>query len=125
MPLTRMIKLFYKSFLFSLVILYLSLGNIHSPQTPGLFNIPHLDKVVHFFLYGILCYLLMYESKQLKRKRHYLLFVAICLLYGIIIELLQINLAHRTGDIYDIIANGLGSITAVPLFKKFSSSNKS
>ena len=67
------------------------------------------DKLVHFMFYFILVYL---WGKALNDTK-IILIVCFCVLYGIIIEVLQgVFTTTREFDIYDIIANLLGALTS-------------
>ncbi len=88
-----------------------------SPSTA--FNFPHADKVVHFgfyFVTTILAYLVFSKEWLLatkKRKKIFFVFL-FTVLYGIIIEILQIKLTHdRAGEFFDVVANTFGSISAI------------
>lgn len=80
-------------------------------------SIPHLDKIVHsffHFVFTILWYL-FFEKQVKKSNQQKLLFVSVLLslLFGIVIEILQTKITlTRSGDIYDIMANFVGSILA-------------
>jgi VanZ family protein len=91
----------------TLSILYLSLVKMPSYHV----GIAHLDKLQHCFAYFILTssWLLVFYKKN---KKH--LIVGCCILFGIIIEVLQNKLtAYRTGDYLDIIANSTGVFLAL------------
>ena len=80
-------------------------------------SIHNSDKIVHFFFYFILTTLLLKSIKQ-NAKSKYLIVIALCLFYGIIIEVLQENFtSSRKGDFYDVLANSTGIICAVMLNK--------
>jgi VanZ family protein len=86
----------------TLSILYLSLVKMPSYGA----GIAHLDKLQHCFAYFILSssWLLVFYKKN---KKH--LIVGCCILFGIIIEVLQNKITdYRTGDYLDIIANSTG-----------------
>jgi len=85
-------------------------------------NINHLDKMVHFgffFIQSILVSLL-FRFRTLKSYFPIVIFSTIqALLYGGIIEFLQNEFFNRTGDVNDLIADGLGGFfgaLAYPLF---------
>lgn len=82
-------------------------------------NTPHLDKVVHFGMFFImallLCNELEYQTKLTPRKI-YLVTVCIALIYGGVIELLQHNFFHRSGDMLDLLADVAGAIVGCLLY---------
>lgn len=102
------------TFLWALVIFILcTLPGEELPNPPP--NIPHLDKIVHWGMFLILSLLLMLsaESKTTCSKTTlYLLVISVSFLYGGLIEILQHYFFQRSGDIWDLTADVLGSITA-------------
>lgn len=117
----RYISIHYKSILFALLIVFLSLYPFESNTQPGFLDFPHFDKVVHFFLYSLFAFIIFTEKPGKMDVKNYFYIVVICLFLGGLIELIQISHPRRSGDIYDLIANFTGSLFAVPahlLFKK-------
>jgi len=95
-------KIFIIAIVVTLSILYLSLVKMPSYNV----GISHLDKLQHCLAYFILSssWLLVFYKKNKKY-----LIVGCCILFGIIIEVLQNKLTdYRTGDYLDIIANSTG-----------------
>lgn len=79
-------------------------------------NIPHLDKVVHFGMYFVLSILLIFPLEEyscLKLSRIYLIAILVALIYGGGIEILQANFFNRSGDVWDLVADVSGGIAAV------------
>lgn len=82
------------------------------------FDIPYLDKVVHFMMYFIYTSLLLAENKTQKKST-----IAIIVLYsvffGALMEVLQYKLfTYRSGDIFDMLFNTIGVMIALLLIKK-------
>ena len=83
------------------------------------FNIPHMDKVVHFTFYAVMVllgYLAIPKSKEQDIGKSKLLWyiVLFAVLYGIIIEVLQhVATADRHGDPIDALANSTGAIVGM------------
>lgn len=104
------------SIIASLVILYLSLANARTFERFGLFDIPYLDKMVHFGLYFSFMTVIIIEHRNYFDNTRKLIIVALFpLIFGSIIELLQSGLTTtRKADILDIIFNSAG--VAVSLF---------
>lgn len=78
-------------------------------------QVPNSDKLGHSFAYLVLslCWLLTF-FKYPKKK---FLIVSLCVIYGIIIEILQSTVTnHRTGDYLDIIANTIGILLGLFFF---------
>lgn len=105
------------------LITVLSLLNTSNIKTDSFKIIPHFDKVVHFLMYFTLGFVFMFEyylhhHKTLKRISKILI---LPLIYGGIMEILQFSMTnYRSGDWWDMFANGCGIIAAffaVSLFK--------
>jgi len=116
MLIIKILARYYKSVIYAVFVLVISLIPFKDTPGSGIFNFPHMDKIIHFFLYGILCFLLLWDSRNKLRKKDYILIILLCLSFGGIIELLQISQPERSGDIFDLIANFFGSLVAVPVF---------
>jgi VanZ family protein len=104
------------SIIVSIVILYLSLASAKTFENAGLFDIPYLDKVVHFGLYFSFMTVIIVEHRNYFDNTRKLIIIAfIPLIFGSVIELLQAGLTTtRSADILDIIFNSAG--VAVSLF---------
>ena len=102
----------------AIIIMVLSLMPIGHDAGSGLFDFPHFDKIAHFILYSLLSFLLLYELNRMKISIYIfvLLPIIICLFYGGIIEIIQIFIEGRGGDIFDLLADLLGAIVAFPIF---------
>ena len=77
------------------------------------FDIPGLDKMVHFIMYGVLSFLLLWTVDKVSKTRLKLQNLIVVILvssgFGILMEILQKTLTTvRNFDIYDIIANIIG-----------------
>jgi VanZ family protein len=96
----------------SIGILCLSLIKITSVPTVKVENI---DKLFHSLAYFVLasCWLFTYYKKPAKKYT----IVISCIVFGIIIEVLQMNLtSYRTGDLWDVLANTFGVLLALLVF---------
>ena len=115
----KLIKSLFKDNLFIIAIgvtigiAYLSLMKV--PKTEISFT--SSDKVYHLFAYFTLtiCWLFsFYKKPSLKFK-----IITVCIVYGIIIEVLQHTLtAYRTGDFYDVLANTTGILLGMIVFNQ-------
>lgn len=79
--------------------------------------IPHLDKIVHFGMFMTLAFLL-FRSMLFHRMRSGLktmiITAVICLSYGALLEFLQsLSGGQRDGDIYDWLADLIGTTTGI------------
>jgi VanZ family protein len=103
------------SFLVALIILYLSLANSRSFDKVPLFEIPYLDKLVHFAMYFVLMLVIIFENrKSIKSNRQLILISTIPFIYGVVLEILQAVLTNtRSGNIFDALADGAGIFAAL------------
>ncbi|WP_410795623.1 VanZ family protein [Parabacteroides sp. FAFU027] len=103
-----------------LVIAYLSLAPRHfkSPIDLG-FLAP--DKAVHFTMYLVAAFATMFELSRLRllgNKRNIIwLAIVLPILFGGLMEILQLYVPFRSCDIRDFIANSLGAIVGFILFR--------
>ncbi len=86
--------------------------------------IPHIDKWVHGIIFFILIYL--WQWYFYKHEKHNLSAVTITILlviimvYGIIIEVFQeLSPVTRSGDVFDFLADLLGALLGILVFKMF------
>ena len=103
-----------------IIIVLCSIPGQEFPDTSFL-DIAHIDKIVHFGLYFILSVVAIKGfSIQNKINRvansPFLYTILYSIFLGIIIELLQYSvIPFRQGDIYDVLANAVGSVCGVLL----------
>jgi VanZ family protein len=97
------------------IILYLSLTSSHTFDKVPMFNIPYLDKIVHFLMYGGLMSVILFENRNtIFSQRQIFLISLIPFFYGILMELLQAVLTDtRSGSMYDALADTAGIFAAV------------
>lgn len=102
------------------IITVLSLYSFEDLDTKGI-HIPHMDKAVHFFFYfvaAILGLLLIRERTKgrLNLSRAIIITTLIVIIYGIVIEVIQNTFTRdRSGELYDVLANSLGTFFGVGL----------
>ena len=107
-------KIFLVAIAITISILYLSLVKIPKSNI----NINHLDKLQHGFAYFILSISWLFTFY--KKNSRYLI-ACCCILFGILIEILQNELTnYRTGDYLDGIANSMGVIIGLLIFNLIS-----
>ena len=113
-----MIRRYKYTFLFSLIILYLSLKSADEFNKVQFLNIPNFDKFVHFCMYFTLMSVVIFESKKPDDRNYNVIFLALFpFLYGILMEILQKTLTStRNASIYDVIFNTLGILVSVLIF---------
>lgn len=106
------------SVIVSLIILYLSLANAKTFEQAGFFEIPYLDKFVHFGLYFCFMTVIILEHRTFfDNTRKLILIALIPFVFGSIIELLQSGVtATRKADVLDIMFNSAGIVAAILLW---------
>lgn len=87
-------------------------------------EIKHLDKLIHFTMYFVLsinyALALSFKYKKQNFKRWVYPFL-LALSYGILIEIAQeCFTSTRNFDVFDILANGIGSFFGILILKKLS-----
>jgi VanZ family protein len=113
-----MIKKNIFSILVALLLLYLSLANSEKFENISLFKISYLDKIVHFGMYFTLMSVIIIEHrKSIKDYRYLFLWALIPLLYGILMEILQLTLTvSRSGNFFDAMFNAAGIFVSILFF---------
>jgi VanZ family protein len=114
----KMIKNNKFSVITSLIILYLSLANARTFESAGLFDIPYLDKFVHFGLYfGFMAVIILEHRNFFNNTRKLILIALIPIFFGSLMELLQSGITTtRKGDVIDAMFNTSGVAIAVFLW---------
>lgn len=103
----------------TLAIICLSLFKIPSIGI----RINNIDKAYHCIAYFALAFSWLFTFYKKPEKKYMIIFC--CIIFGIIIELLQNNLTdYRTGDYLDALANSFGVILAFFIFNIFSKKMK-
>ncbi len=114
---------YYKTIVVLIIVLLLSLLPIDATPKVKLYNIQHLDKFVHFFMYFFLSITSLTDIKKNRtstnKKLILLILFSIILLSGII-ELIQENyILERSGSWFDFLANITGvGIGTLMFFRK-------
>jgi VanZ family protein len=114
-----MIKSNFKSVVVASIIFYLSITESSNLKAPRFFDIPNIDKIVHFAMYFTFMFVLVYEHRfSFEKKRNAFLISLIPFLYGILMEICQGLLTKsRSADIFDVMFNTLGILAAAALWK--------
>ena len=103
----------------TIAIAYLSL--MKAPKIE--ISFANTDKMYHLFAYFTLTISWLFSFYKKPNKKYYI--VIACIIYGIIIELLQSNLTvYRTGDYLDVLANTFGVGLALLIFNQIIKKNK-
>lgn len=98
--------------------LFITVGSLVSTSSIPKLKFAVSDKLIHAVSYFILMFLWSLFLVSQNKKRNFKFLIAItaifAFIYGIIIEVLQGTLVEtRTADIFDVLANSLGIVTAV------------
>ena len=105
--------------LLAVVIVLLSLVPSSSMPSSRLFNIPYLDKLVHFSMYASIGFVAFMESRCIKNcQRVHLLLVLVIFVMSAIIEVLQATvIATRAAEWFDLFANFSGLVAGYVAYK--------
>lgn len=86
------------------------------------FNLLAPDKIAHFLLFGLLLQLLLWGliKNRVFTYKNIFLFTVFTVLYGALMELLQMLMHNgRSADIEDIAADALGALAACLIYIAF------
>ena len=109
---------FWKTISWVCIVIFLSLSSGDNLPHPSWMMFPHVDKVVHFFMYFVFALVLIhdlqyYNKIRLKRRQIILISVLIVISWGGLLEILQgIPSIHRSCDFFDFLANTIGTVVA-------------
>lgn len=102
----------------TLLTLYLSLISARSASEFNLFDFVGFDKLAHLSFYTIFSFLWAMALRETNTGKNFVLFFSVS--FGILMEICQFYLFNgRSFELYDILANIIGSFMGVILFKKF------
>jgi VanZ family protein len=124
-----MIKLIKKnilSIITALIIMYLSLASSDSFDEVPVFDLPYLDKIIHFGMYFALMMSLLYENRSSNNKfRNQLMLAFIPFIYGILLEFAQLWFtATRSGEIMDAVFDLVGIVFALSAWRIYKNLKK-
>ena len=114
---------YWKSIVWTAIIILATTLPSNSIPKSSLLEIPHFDKIVHFGLFFVLAMFIISEQNTLRlqgglTRKAIILALSFTMAYGLIIEFLQyFLLPTRSGSLFDFLANTLGSIVAVVLYR--------
>ena len=112
---------YYKSLIVVTVILILSFLSGDSVDKLPTIKIPHLDKVVHFFMYFGLSIILVFDLMQNSRKNIKIIFTFVIIFVIFLAGFTEIVqgsfIERRSADIFDFFADIIGSIVVLLIFK--------
>lgn len=115
-----MIRYYLPSLGWIILILFLCTMPASSIPKTTLFDRLHMDKIVHFFLFGGTVLLLAYGYYRQKGRigNLTLFFLALFVtVYGLAIEFIQRYFtANRSFEIWDVVADGAGALAGALIF---------
>lgn len=113
--------LFFRKYRYSIIwsIILLVLGLLPKSSLPDVrFHIPFLDKIAHAGFYFLLIFFILHESNKLLSNRLIINALSYCLVLGCSIELGQkYFLQGRSFEIWDIVANIIGSFIGILIYR--------
>ncbi len=111
-------SIFIIALIISITIVFLSLLQLPSSKI----DIINIDKAYHSIAYFALGITWLFAYYKKPEKKYFI--VICCIVFGIIIEVLQSSLtSYRTGDYVDAIANSCGVLLALLIFNLFVKKN--
>lgn len=107
--------------IFTTIVSLIPSDNIPLPKK---WNEWDLDNFVHAFIFAVLTFLLIKGFKDSVKKNYFkkydsLISIVISIIYGIILELIQIGIPGRGFEFTDIISNSIGSLAGFGFFYLF------
>ncbi|MBN2758621.1 MAG: VanZ family protein [Bacteroidales bacterium] len=121
--LNNILKDYYKSLVWAILILILSLIKLNPDKEINTLDLP-LNKTAHFLLYLLLSFILFFENRKFfpEKKRSIKLIIFLLIIvnfYGIFMEFLQFSLTdYRSAELTYILSNFSGSIVGFFIFYK-------
>lgn len=116
----RMIRYYLPALGWIILILFLCTMPVPAVPKTSFFDLMHLDKIVHFFLFGGTVLLLAYGYYRQKGRigNLTLFFLALFVtMYGLAIEFIQRYFtANRSFEIWDVVADGAGALAGALIF---------
>jgi len=118
------VKNYWKAIIWNLIVILLSLIPTSGIPDTKIDWIPHMDKVIHFIMYGVLTFLILCENQKRflgKTKTIALIFTMLYAFFlGFFLEIIQNSfLIGRNFDIFDVLANTAGILSAIVFCKIF------
>lgn len=114
------IKPFIPFILWTIIILILlGIPGTKIPKIPSFLEWLTWDKLIHFILFGIFCYLFLWGiyKQKIIHKQHYITSLLIGVFYSGLTEILQHYVfIKRSGNWFDFLADIIGCILGCFLF---------
>jgi len=103
--------------LWTFITIWLSLISARTASSFKVWDFIGFDKLAHLGFYAIFCFLWSMGLRQNSNLKNIPIFFSIS--FGVLMEICQFYLSNgRSFELYDILANIIGSFLGVILFKK-------
>lgn len=116
----RMIRYYLPALGWIILILFLCTMPASAVPQSGFLDLLHMDKIVHFFLFGGTVLLLAYGYYRQKGRISTLALLCLALvvsLYGLGIEFIQKYFtANRSFEMWDVVADAAGALCGALIF---------
>ena len=116
----KLINVIFNPYIILIIITIASLTPSNEFPKNDKFSIPNLDKIIHFIMYFVLTFSLLYKNitKIFKIRKINIYILIFASLYGILMEILQhiMNLG-RDANLYDFLANESGIFICFLVYK--------
>ena len=111
----------FRSLAFALsVVACLAWASSFDEGGPPSVGVQHFDKIVHFFVFGLLATLwFRFLPGSLLGTGRFIGAIVLTLLYGVVDEWIQFYKPLRSFDAWDWLADGIGSLTAVWVYRSW------
>ena len=114
---------FYFPVFWAVSILFLCLIDTKELPSVTYLELMEFDKLVHIVLFGLLmlsCTVALRKQTKIAwaQKNAMVIALLFSIVYGSVIEVVQFFMVQdRTGELYDVLANGLGALLGILFFR--------
>ncbi len=114
---------FYFPVFWAVSILFLCLIDTKELPSVTYLELMEFDKLVHIVLFGLLmlsCTVALRKQTKIAwaQKNAMVIALLFSIVYGSVIEVVQFFMAQdRTGELYDVLANGIGAFLGILFFR--------
>jgi VanZ family protein len=121
----KFFKSFWKTIIWTIIVLFLSLTKGEDLPLKVLLNIPFFDKIVHIIMYFVLALVFIHDSEhysKIKLKYGFIVLISFVFVIGLggFLEILQrIPSIHRSNDFFDFISDAIGAVIGALTYRIF------
>ncbi len=114
---------FYFPVFWAVSILFLCLIDTKELPSVTYLELMEFDKLVHIVLFGLLmlsCTVALRKQTRIAwaQKNAMVIALLFSIVYGSVIEVVQFFMVQdRTGELYDVLANGIGALLGILFFR--------